>query len=82
MEERVSRENTGINDFSVLAEEHDELFSYCRANTEAYKKLFTDEITIVLQVNPKNKNIIDANKMACDYYGWRKEDIKWKISLT
>jgi len=42
---------------------------------EYYKCLFEDSNSIMLLVDPETSFIFDANKKACDYYGYSKEEI-------
>ena len=40
-----------------------------------YKTLFENEYTIMMIIDPKNGNIIDANPAAVDFYGWSEEEL-------
>lgn len=42
---------------------------------EKFKKLFLEHSAIMLQINPINGNIIDANKSALTFYGYSYEEI-------
>gem|GEM_PF-930999 len=39
---------------------------------ERYKSLFNNNHSVMLLIDPATGKIIDANKAACDYYGWNR----------
>jgi len=43
---------------------------------ELYKSLFENSYSIMLIIHPENGRIIDANAAACNYYGYKKHEIK------
>lgn len=42
---------------------------------EIYKTLFEDSYSIMLIIHPETGRIIDANKAACNYYGYQKQEL-------
>ncbi len=40
-----------------------------------YKSLFYDNKSVMLILNPKTGDIVDANKSACDYYGYTYQEL-------
>ncbi|WP_342304844.1 PAS domain S-box protein [Methanolobus sp. ZRKC5] len=40
-----------------------------------YKSLFNDSYSVMLLIDPKSLDIVDANNAACKYYGWTHDDI-------
>lgn len=45
-------------------------------NKELYNYLFENEHAVILIIHPDNGQILDANKAACDFYGYTHEEIK------
>ena len=41
-----------------------------RESDERYKSLFRDNHSVMLLINPDTGEIIDANPVSCNYYGW------------
>jgi PAS domain S-box-containing protein len=47
---------------------------------EIYRSLFENSFSVMLTIHPETGNIIDANKAACQFYGYQKHElIKMKI---
>ena len=44
-------------------------------NEERYRCLFYNNNTVMLIINPKNGDIVDANSAAVSFYGWNIEDL-------
>ena len=44
-------------------------------NDECYKSLFENAHTAMLLIDPDSKSIVDANRVACAYYGWNREEL-------
>ena len=42
---------------------------------ERYKSLFQDNHSVMLMINPETGAIIDANQIACSYYGWSNSEL-------
>ena len=47
-------------------------------NEECYKSLFENGQTVMLLIDPDSKFIVDANRVACAYYGWNREELTQK----
>jgi len=43
---------------------------------EIYKSLFENSYSVMLILHPETGSIIDANKAACNYYGYKKNELK------
>jgi len=46
-----------------------------RQSNERYQSLFQDNHSVMLLINPETGEIIDANPMACQYYGWSSTEL-------
>ncbi len=46
-----------------------------RESEERYRALFEDSHAVMLILDPEDATVVEANQAACDYYGWRKEDL-------
>lgn len=46
-----------------------------KESEERYKSIFHNSTAVMLLIDPKNGDIIDANNSACKYYGYSKEKI-------
>ena len=44
-------------------------------NDECYKSLFENGRMVMLLIDPDSKSIVDANRVACAYYGWNREEL-------
>ena len=44
-------------------------------NDECYKSLFENGHMAMLLIEPDSKSIVDANRVACAYYGWNREEL-------
>ena len=44
-------------------------------NDECYKSLFENGHMAMLLIDPDSKSIVDANRVACAYYGWNREEL-------
>ena len=44
-------------------------------NDSIYKSLFENSFSVMLIIHPETGCIIDANKAACDYYGYQKHQL-------
>jgi PAS domain S-box-containing protein len=42
---------------------------------EIYRSLFENSYSVMLTIHPESGNIIDANKAACNYYGYQKHEL-------
>ncbi len=42
---------------------------------EKYRSLFENQYSVMLILDPKNGDIVDANPAACEYYGWSYEKL-------
>lgn len=61
--------------------EHNKTQLMIEESEELYRSLFENNYAVMLLMDPKEGNIIDANQSACNYYGWTLEEIqKMKIS--
>jgi len=49
-----------------------------RESDERYKSLFRDNHSVMLLINPDTGEIIDANQVACNYYGWSYSELTQK----
>lgn len=49
-----------------------------RESEERFRKLFEDHASIQLHIDPKNGQIIDANKAAEKFYGWTRHELQQK----
>ncbi|PKN77989.1 MAG: hypothetical protein CVU51_16005, partial [Deltaproteobacteria bacterium HGW-Deltaproteobacteria-1] len=47
-------------------------------NEECYKSLFENGHTVMLLIDPDSQSIVDANRVACAYYGWNREELTQK----
>ena len=47
-------------------------------NEECYKSLFENGHPVMLLIDPDSKSIVDANRIACAYYGWNREELTQK----
>ena len=45
-------------------------------DNELYKSLFENSYSVMLIIHPENGRIIDANAAACNYYGYKRDEIK------
>ncbi|MEI8096621.1 MAG: PAS domain-containing protein [Candidatus Moraniibacteriota bacterium] len=45
---------------------------------EVYNSLFEKSSVVMLFINPSTGQIVDANPVACSYYGWSREEMKKK----
>jgi PAS domain S-box-containing protein len=46
-----------------------------RQSNERYKSLFQDNHSVMMLLNPDTGDIIDANPVACSYYGWSHSEL-------
>jgi PAS domain S-box-containing protein len=46
-----------------------------RKSDEKFKSFFDDNKTVILQINPKNRKIVNCNESAVIYYGYTKEEL-------
>ncbi len=46
-----------------------------RRSEARYRSLFTENLSVLLIIHPESAAIEDANKAACDYYGWPYDEI-------
>jgi PAS domain-containing protein len=49
-----------------------------RESEERYRSLFTNNHTVMLLIDPKTADIVDANPAACSFYGWGHEELTSK----
>lgn len=42
---------------------------------EKFRRLFEDHLAVKLLIDPSSRAIVDANKAACNYYGWTREEL-------
>jgi len=49
-----------------------------RESDERYKSLFRDNHSVMLLINPDTGEIIDANPVSCNYYGWSYSELTHK----
>jgi len=42
---------------------------------ETYKSLFENSFSVMFILNPETGCIIDANKAACNFYGYKKDEL-------
>ena len=47
-----------------------------RESEENYRRLFQDHAAVKLLIDPDSGDIVDANKSAADFYGWRLEELR------
>ena len=47
-------------------------------NKECYQSLFENGHPVMLLIDPDSKSIMDANRVACAYYGWDREELTQK----
>ncbi|WP_340820188.1 PAS domain-containing sensor histidine kinase [Methanolobus sp. WCC4] len=62
-------DNTGLNNIEKEELQREKSF---------YASFFQNNNEVMLFIDPKTGNIIDANRAACDYYGWPHEVITGK----
>ncbi|MCG6944458.1 MAG: PAS domain S-box protein [Deltaproteobacteria bacterium] len=46
-----------------------------RESEERYRSLFKNNHTVMLLIDPKTADIVDANPAACSFYGWGHEEL-------
>ena len=46
-----------------------------RESEQRYKSLFENNHSVMLLIDPKSANIVDANPAACSFYGWSQEEL-------
>jgi len=52
-----------------------------RESESKFRSLFQNNLAVMWLIDPDTGQIIDANKAACDFYGWSLEEIKNKTIL-
>ncbi|THB63836.1 MAG: PAS domain S-box protein, partial [Desulfovibrio sp.] len=52
-----------------------------RESESRYRALFEGNAVVMLLIDPENGAILNANKAACDYYGWSHEDLT-RMTIT
>ena len=60
-----------IHDYTARKKAQEEL----RKSEKRYKSIFSDTQSVMLIIDPKTGIINDANKAACNYYGWNYDEI-------
>jgi len=46
-----------------------------RESEQRYRSLFKNHHSVMLLIDPKNADILDANAAACSFYGWSQEEL-------
>jgi len=46
-----------------------------RESEQRYRSLFKNHHSVMLLIEPKNADILDANAAACSFYGWSQEEL-------
>ncbi|MBF0226288.1 MAG: PAS domain S-box protein [Desulfobacterales bacterium] len=74
----ISQQNIKLQNFMDMLKkeisERAEVEENLRESEERYYKIFETSRVIKIVVDPENSSIIDANKAACDYYGYSREN--------
>ncbi len=52
--------------------------AFLRESEERYSSLFKNNHSVMLLIDPETADIVDVNSAACDFYGWRKEELASK----
>ena len=78
MTSTIFKNSNGIERASIIARditERKKAEESLRQSEERYRSLFQDNHSVMLLINPETGEIIDANPMACRYYGWSNSEI-------
>jgi len=65
----------GMHGVSRDISERKQVEKALRDSEERYRSLFKNNHSVMLLIDPKNGNIVDANPAAISYYGWSLEEI-------
>ncbi|SFM26269.1 PAS domain-containing protein [Methanolobus profundi] len=74
----IDEQQLHTGNIDPICEEDEELIGYFLTREGTCKGLFEDEVAVVLLVDPRTLDIIDANNTACSFYGWKRSDVHSK----
>jgi len=78
MTSTIFKDSNGIERSSIIARnisERKRTEESLHQSEERYKSLFQDNHSVMLMINPETGDIVDANQIACSYYGWSKSEL-------
>ncbi|MTI65756.1 MAG: EAL domain-containing protein [Firmicutes bacterium] len=71
----VKESGNFLNVFVRDVSKESEMFDLLTQKEEEYTNFFRHNNAIMLLVDPRNNKIVDANKSACEYYGYSKKEL-------
>ena len=81
---KVEDSNGNFKEFRVIATDINELKNTEKAlieSEERYREIFVNNLAVMIQIDPDNGNIVDANPAASNFYGYTLDElVKMKIS--